>query len=272
MTSSYLLRNSTTESGAAIAVPHIVIASIATNIGRPPRVAFGSGSGGYVRRFTVLSALAATVAVVGCRNDSRAPADGMTADLERDLQLAAAVRPQRSGVVSAIEQVANGGPSGTARGVRAAVHVRKRSPLESRSGAKQDVAAAHVAADVTAPRFAVGVTQTAAPTDIPDPVATSPSQGPSVGGSDGSYTGGSDEGSIGRGRGDDGRGRGPGGIGVIIRGGGAGDDHCEPQGPRRGTRNGGQTGGMGGIGGVIGGIIGGAGRFPVGRPTNFPRY
>ena len=225
-----------------------------------------------MRRFTVLSALAATVAVVGCRNDSRAPADGMTADLERDLQLAAAVRPQRSGVVSAIEQVANGGPSGTARGVRAAVHVRKRSPLESRSGAKQDVAAAHVSADVSAPRFAVGVTQTAAPTDIPDPVATSPSQGPSVGGSDGSYAGGSDEGSIGRGRGDDGRGRGPGGIGVIIRGGGAGDDHCEPQGPRRGTRNGGQTGGMGGIGGVIGGIIGGAGRFPVGRPTNFPRY
>ena len=226
-----------------------------------------------MRRVTTLSVCAATVAafaVAGCRNNASVP-DGMTADLERDLQLASAVRSERSGVISALEQGPTGGPSGTSRGVRAVVHVKKRSPVASSSGALHEVAATKVTSDAPAPRFAVGVTQTSAPTDIPDPVATAPTHGPSVDVSSGAGSGGIDEGSVGRGRGDDGRGRGPGGIGVIIRGGGAGDDHCEPNGGIRGRgRTGGQVGGVGG-GGIIGGIIGGIGRIPTGR-TNFPRY
>jgi hypothetical protein len=80
---------------------------------------------------------------------------------------------------------------------------------------------------------------------------------------------GNDRGRKGAGRGDDGRNGGiiGGVIGVIIRGGMAGDDHCEPTGAnRRGPLNPG--------GGVIGVIVGGidrgrnGGQMPMGR---YPR-
>jgi uncharacterized protein YcfJ len=64
---------------------------------------------------------------------------------------------------------------------------------------------------------------------------------------------------------------------VVIRGGGAGIDHCEAHDRRRNRgRNGTRIGGTGAIiGSVIGGVIGEAverNRAPVGTPQRWPRY
>lgn len=219
-----------------------------------------------MRRIPTLSALAVlavSIAFVGCRNDSRAATEGMTADLERDLQLASTVRAPRTQAVSAVELIANGGPSGNRRGERSLVRTPRRAPVQSRSETEQEVAAPNVAADDAAPRVSPTMTESApapAPAPVNEPTAATGDLGVFVGTSAGTY-GTADEGT--RGRGDDGRGR---GTGVIIRGGAAGDDHCEPRGGRRGGIGGGGIGGNIGTIGTVIGIMGG------GRRTPFPRY
>lgn len=227
----------------------------------------------YVRNIPTLSALsafgatlAATLVLAGCGSNGRSTAEGMTADLERDLQLASAVRPARTQAVSAVELEANGAPSGNSRGQRATVRRPRRAPVESPSVTTEEVAAPAVAAEEPAPILSPTMTESApapAPAPVIEPIATNEGHGPYIGTSAGTY--GTDDGD--RGRGDNGRGRG----GVIIRGGSAGDDHCEPRGPRGARRPNIGMGG-GGIGGNIGnvgtiiGIIGGARRSP------YPRY
>lgn len=216
---------------------------------------------------SALSLLMLSLAVAGCQSGGRAAPEGMTADLERDLQLASTVRAPRTQAVSAVELVANGGPSGRARGERALVRTPRRAPVASPSATEQEVAAPNLLSDDHAPRIAPTMTESAdapAPAPVLEPMATAAEHGPYIGTSSGTY-GVGDEGT--RERGDDGRGRRS--PGVIIRGGSAGDDHCEPRGRRRGNGT-----GMGGIGGNIGtigtviGIMGGGG----GRPSPFPRY
>lgn len=224
----------------------------------------------YVRRIPTLSALsvvAFSFAFAGCRSDARTGPDGMTADLERDLQMASTVRAPRTQAVSAVELIANGGPSGIDRGERSLVRTPRLAPLASNATTEQEVASPNNAAEDPTPTFTPTMTESApapAPAPVDEPTAAAGDLGVFVGTSQGTY-GTSDQGT--RGRGDEGRGR---GTGVIIRGGAAGDDHCEPRGGRRG----GMGGGAGGIGGNIGtigtviGIMGGGG----GRRTPFPRY
>lgn len=220
----------------------------------------------YVRRIPTLSALsvlAVSVAFAGCRSDARTAPDGMTADLERDLQLASTVRAPRTQAVSAVELLADGAPSGRSRGERSLVRTPRRAPTQSPSATEEEVAAADVASDDAAARISPTMTESApapAPAPANEPTASTGDLGVFVGTSSGTY-GTGNEGT--RGRGDEGRGRSP---GVIIRGGAAGDDHCEPRGGRRGGMgNGGIGGNIGTIGTIIG-IMGGGHRTP------FPRY
>ena len=219
-----------------------------------------------MRRIPTLSALcilAVSVAFVACRSDARTASDGMTADLERDLQLASTVRAPRTQAVSAVELIANGAPSGNSRGERALVRTPRRAPTQSPSATEEEVAAPNAASDDAAPRISPTMTESApapAPATASEPTAATGDLGVFVGTSSGTY-GAGDEGT--RGRGDEGRGRSP---GVIIRGGAAGDDHCEPRGGRRGGMGGGGIGGNIGTIGTVIGIMGG------GRRTPFPRY
>ncbi len=218
---------------------------------------------------SVLSVLAATsvAAVVVLR---RAPGATMTADLERDLSLATSVQTTRTGIVSAIEQGRNGAPSGTSSGARMVVPTKKRAPAPAPAAtvaavpiapADQSPEPAVIAPpEVSVPTAAAAtVAETKVVAPAPDPNATvlapgGPSAIPSTEGDHGS-------GDVGRGNeGNRGgtRGRMGGIIGVILRGGSAGDDHCEPNG--RG-RNGHPTGG---VIGAIGGIILNGGGIPTG--------
>jgi len=218
-----------------------------------------------IQTLSALSAFAATLVLAGCGGNGRSTADGMTADLERDLQLASTVRQSRTQAVSAVELEANGAPSGSSRGQRAMVRRPKRAPVESPSTTTAEVAAPSVAAEDPAPTLSPTMTESApepAPSPVIDPISAVEGRGPYIGSSSG--TSGTDDGD--RGRGDNGRGRG----GVIIRGGRAGDDHCEPRGGRRpGAGMGGIGGNIGNIGTVIGMIGGMAGG---GRRTPYPRY
>ncbi|MEO7998583.1 MAG: hypothetical protein ABI852_14135, partial [Gemmatimonadaceae bacterium] len=76
---------------------------------------------------SALSVLAAGSVAIGVQQ-MRSPHEAMTADLERDLSLANSVQQTRLGVVSALEQGANGGPSGNEVGKRAMVLTNKRAP------------------------------------------------------------------------------------------------------------------------------------------------
>ena len=196
---------------------------------------------------------------------TRAPGGRMTADLERDLSLATSVQTTRTGVVSAIEQGRNGAPSGTSLGARMVVPTRKRAPSAAHSPTIAEVASAQADVnpepaviappDVTAPTsIAATVAEAVVSASAPDPNATSTMPGgPSAGSSN---EGAHSSGNIGAGTdGDRGgiRGRIGGIIGVILRGGAAGDDHCEP--PGRG-RNGTMGGTMGAIGGILAGGLG----------------
>jgi len=196
--------------------------------------------------------------------------DGMTADLERDLQLASTVRSPRTQAVSAVELTANGGPSGRNRGERSLVRTPRRAPTQSHSATEHEVAAPGQASDEPAPTISPTMTESASasvPAPENEPTAATGDLGVFVGTSSGTY-GTGDEGTRGRGRGDEGRGRIP---GVIIRGGGAGEDHCEPRGGRRGGMGGGM-GGMGGVGGNIGTIGTVIGIMGGGRRSPFPRF
>lgn len=197
-----------------------------------------------------------TAMALGCGGE---PQGEMTADLERDLALAS--NAQRSGtqVVSAIEGGPRGAPSGTQRGLRDQVTRPKRAPKPTPKAEVQETAALPSLENAPAPAVVVTERTQTAPAPIPEPSVIAPNNDPI-----GAPAGG--------GRMDEGRGRGQGGvigigsgiggvIGVIIRGGGAGEDHCEIHDRRNGRGRGrlpiplpGGMGGMGGIGGGIGGV------------------
>ena len=217
-------------------------------------------------RLTAAGALA--LVALGCGSDRTAGV--MTADLERDLAMASsAVRPQ-SQVVSALEGGPQNAPSGDQRGRRDNVVRQQRAPRQSPKATEmQEAPVTDQVADAPAPVIEVA-NNTPAPAPTPAVATELPAPRPTWGViyDEGQTQGrgpSDNSGSTGQGTGRDGGGWGR-GTGVIIRGGGAGEDHCEPRGmPRRGRMPGGM-GGMGG-GGIIGGIIGGA----IGRGT-CPRY
>lgn len=244
-----------------------------------------------MRKILTLSVLTAAIVAAGCSRSS-SPDEGMTADLERDLALATSARPQNA-VVSAIEGGPTEAPSGRSKGMRGPVAVRKRTPKPSPSPVIQEVAAAETAADIPAQASTPAVAEPSpAPAPVPEAVVIAPASEPVVETARGSgpSAGNGDEGARGSDGGSGGgrRGGGWGVIGVIIRGGAGGVDHCEKHDGRR--RGGGidqevlgRIGGGGRIGGAIGGIAGGIirngrddrrgdDRAPVGRPTTYPRY
>ena len=225
-----------------------------------------------MRKIVAISALSVLAAgsVAAVVALTRAPDGTMTADLERDLSLATSVQATRTGVVSAIEQGRNGAPSGQLKGARMVVPTRTRAPGAAPAPTIAEVAIApadqspepaEVApSDVSVPATAAAIVAEATVTmPAPDPNATIPAPGgPSAGVStEGDHSAGD------VGRGTDGnrggaRGRLGGIVGVILRGGAAGDDNCEPPGRRR---NGNPTAG---VIGAIGGILAGGGAMPTG--------
>lgn len=247
------------------------------------RLPWPSGQEERVRKSVksaVVSGMAAVFALGGCGGDRDQAL--MTADLERDLHLATAAERPRTAVVSAIEGGPTGAPSGDQVGRRDAVPVPRRSARPSpRAPVTETVTSESVD---EAPAAAIVTAERMEPTPAPSPepgvqappdlsteaVATS---GPSArGDQDAGRDRGTGTGDVGNGGGR--RGGGWGGIiGVVIRGGGAGDDHCEEH-DRRG--NGGRIGTrVGRNGGVIGTVIGEVidrGRSPVGAPQRWPRY
>lgn len=229
----------------------------------------------------VVSGMAAVFALGGCGGERDQAA--MTADLERDLQLATAAERPRTAVVSAIEGGPTGAPSGDQVGRRDAVPTPRRTARPTPSAPVTETVSSESVSEAPAP--ALVTTERVEPTPAPSPepgvqappdlsteaVATS---GPSArGDDDAGHDRGTGSGPVGNGDGGR-RGGGWGGIiGVVIRGGGAGDDHCEEHDRRR---NGGRIGTrVGGNGGIIGTVIGEAidrGRTPVGTPQRWPRY
>lgn len=191
----------------------------------------------------------------------------MTADLERDLNLAGNARAPQTAVVSALE----GGPrntlSGAQRGRRDAVPTLRPQPRPVPPAEVQETAVTSALEEATAPAVAVTATVEPTPTPVPEPVAPAPEPDPVSGPVSRGPSDGRGEMSRGEGR----RGGGLGTlIGVIIRGGGAGIDHCEEHDRRRAGRRGGMGGGIivAGPGGW-GGPIGASGGTPR---TTFPPY
>jgi hypothetical protein len=220
--------------------------------------------------------LAAGFTVAGMLGCGGAPDQhAMTADLERDLELAVNARPPQTVVVSALEGGPRNAPSGADRGRRDAVPTPHRTPRPTPQAEVVETAATPEPEETEAPAMVVAeqVEPTPAPEPVvaerapePEPVYGPATRGPSAG------TGEAE------GRGEAGRGQGRRGggwgtlIGVIIRGGAAGIDNCEEHDRRRGRRTGGGYGGdiitAGGVmGGVLGGVIANGGI----RPT-YPRY
>ncbi|WP_434478788.1 hypothetical protein [Gemmatimonas sp.] len=101
-----------------------------------------------------------TVGMLACGGDREQ--GGMTADLERDLQLAANARAPQTAVVSAIEGGPRNAPTGTERGARDAVNTPRRTPRPRPQAEVQEVAVSDLPEEATAP--AVAVTETVEPT------------------------------------------------------------------------------------------------------------
>lgn len=207
----------------------------------------------------------------------------MTADLERDLQLAVQARPPQTAVVSALEGGPTNAPSGTNRGRRDAVPTPRRMPRPTPQAEVQEVAATPQLEEAAAPAVAVSDVLEPTPAPIPEPAIHAPSPDPEVGistarGPSAGHGDGEGQGEAGAGTGRRGGGWGT-LIGVIIRGGSAGVDNCEEHDRRRAGRNG-RRGGvitvgevMGGArGGVLGGAIGGVIANGGGVRPTFPRY
>ena len=220
---------------------------------------------------------AASVTVAGLLGCGGSADQGqMTADLERDLDLAVNARRPQMVVVSAIEGGPRNAPSGSERGRRDAVPVPRRTPRPAPEADVQETPVAPTLEESAAP--AVAVTEQVEPSPVavpepavdapaPEPIAMPTTRGPAAGDGDGDG-----HGEAGRGQGRRGGGWGT-LIGVIIRGGAAGIDNCEEHDRRRGRRT---RGGYGGDiitagGGVLGGAIGGVIANGGIRPT-FPRY
>ena len=236
-----------------------------------------------IKSAAVVSGMAAVLALGGCGGERDQFA--MTADLERDLQMATAAERPRTAVVSAIEGGPTGAPSGDQRGRRDAVPTARRTARPTPSAPLNETVSSESVSE--APASATVTTEAVDPTPSPSPEpgvqappdlsteAVAPAE-PSARGDDDA---GRDRGTGGVGNGDGGRrGGGWGGIiGVVIRGGAAGVDHCEENDRRRnGGRNGGGIGTrVGGAGGIIGAVIGEAidrGRVQGGTPQRWPRY
>lgn len=232
--------------------------------GREDRVRQTRWSG---RSALASAALATALGLAGCGGNSEQGA--MTADLERDLQLALSAAPPRTAVVSAIEGGPVYSPSGNQRGRRDAVPTPRRMPRPTPEAEVQETSVTPELEEASAPSVEVTTQTVQAPAPIPEPTAQAPS-------TEGILVTGTARGpSHGSGEADGGGRRGGGwgtGVGVIIRGGAAGDDNCEEHDRRRTGRRGGGTiinvGGGGVMGGIIGGMIGNGGGI---RPT-FPRY
>jgi len=182
------------------------------------------------RAWVALFGATAALGMAGCGGEE---SGAMTADLERDLQMAVNAQRPRTGIVSALEGGRPGSPSGDQRGRREAVATRRQAPRPAPQAEEQEVAVAPVVDEAPAPAMVVAEQVEPTPAPVPEPETRAPAPvgisyptdgGPSAGSA-------SDEGE-GR-RGTEGMGRGRGG-GVIIRGGGAGEDHCEEHDRRRG--------------------------------------
>jgi hypothetical protein len=232
----------------------------------------------------VVAGMAAVFALGGCGGErDRA---GMSVDLERDLELATAAARPRTAVVSAIEGGPTGAPSGNQRGRRDAVPTARRTARPTPIAPVTETVSMESMADAPAPVVLTPAAVEPTPAPVPEPTVQAPpdlsteaSSTPGV-----VDRGHDDEADRDRGAGHDGRGEGTrrgggwgGIIGVVIRGGAAGVDHCEEHDRRRaGGRSGGRIGTrVGGVGGVIGTVIGEAidrGRVPVGTPQRWPRY
>lgn len=229
----------------------------------------------------VVSGMAAVFALGGCGGERDQSA--MTADLERDLQMATAAERPRTAVISAIEGGPTGAPSGDQVGRRDAVPRPRRTARPTAQAPMTETVSAESPDATPAPVAVTTERVEPSPSPSPEPGVQAPPDlsteavaisGPSARGDDdagrdrGNGTGNAGNGGNGR------RGGGWGGIiGVVIRGGGAGEDHCEEHDRRR---NGGRIGTrVGGNGGIIGTVIGEVierGRAPVGTPQRWPRY
>ncbi len=184
--------------------------------------------------------------------------------------------------MSAIEGGPTGAPSGEQRGRRDALPTPRRTARPTPQAPINETVSEESVADAPAPAVLTTAQVEPTPAPVPEPTTQAPpdlsteaveTPGPSARGSDARVVPGLE-----LHRGDSGRrGGGWGGIiGVVIRGGGAGEDHCEEHDRQRnGRRNGGRIGTrVGGTGQVIGTIIGEVierGRAPVGAPQRWPR-
>jgi hypothetical protein len=269
--------------GAVIAV-HFVTGSLG-GCRVHARLPWPSGQEEPVRKSmktaAVVSGMAAVFALGGCGGERDQAT--MTADLERDLQLAIASARQRTAVVSAIEGGPTGAPSGDQVGRRDAVPAPNHSARPRASAPVTETLASESVSEVPAPALVTTERVDPTPAPSPEPGVQAPpdlsteavaTPGPTVrGDEDAGRDRGTASGNVGNGDGGR-RGGGWGGIiGVVIRGGGAGEDHCEEHDRRR---NGGRIGTrVGGNGGIIGTVIGEVverGRAPVGTPQRWPRY
>ena len=229
----------------------------------------------------VVSGMAAVFALGGCGGERDQAT--MTADLERDLQMATVAARPRTAVVSAIEGGPTGAPSGDEVGRRDAVPVPSRSARPKPSAPVTESVSSESVSETPAPALVTTEPVDPSPAPSPEPGVQAPpdlsteavaTSGPSArGDEDAGRERGTASGHAGNGDGGR-RGGGWGGIiGVVIRGGGAGEDHCEEHDRRR---NGGRIGTrVGGNGGIIGTVIGEVierGRAPVGMPQRWPRY
>jgi len=220
-----------------------------------------------------MAAVGGTISVLvaglmGCGGSGEPAA--MTADLERDLDLATNARRPQTAVVSVLEGGPRHAPSGSERGRRDAVPVSRRQPRPALEAEVQEAAVTTEAEEAPAPAVAATTTVEPTPAPVPEPAPQAPEpvsgpipHGPSDGSGDAIGTG-----EVGRGGG--GRRGGFGTlIGVIIRGGSAGVDNCEEHDRRRNGRRGGMGGGIITAGpGGWGGPIGANGGTPR---TTFPR-
>ncbi|MEP6765164.1 MAG: hypothetical protein ABJB66_12665 [Gemmatimonadaceae bacterium] len=222
-----------------------------------------------MRKIVTASALSLFVVCTGlvACDKAKAPNETTTADSERDLNLASSVQRQRTGIVSPIEQMSNGAPSGNNAGRRLGVETKKRAPSPAQSPQAEDIAIAPpdakplpTSASVTNEVAPAEALPAPAPAEAPVMMVTDPirnstaSAGSSAGNNSIGINGGNDRGRFGSGD----RGSMP--EGAIIRGGQAGIDHCEPMPGRGGNGILGQTfGATGGAHAPQGSTSGGTG-------------
>lgn len=225
-----------------------------------------------MRRMAALAAISVLgisgSAAVGIAAGRTPPAESMTADIERDLEMASSAAPRRTAVVSALEQGRSGAPSGNSKGARMAVPTQKRAPTAAPSRRQLEAPVEHENTHDTAPdpepavsqpetvvASAAGASTEAAPPDLSYPT---PAEAQSAGTGTGSGSG-AGVGSSGTGNGRRGSGAGAAAgavLGAILRGATVGVDHCEPPSRRR-------RGTEGRVIGAIGGVLIGGNRIGV---------